>query len=111
MSEKILAIHSLDQISEVEFPFSMVVAQIENNGNISYTVTVQHARFVRSYTLKGLLWGSGRQFAFWAEHFFQAFSYDNSRYPLEIFPRDLKFCEVWFDRHFMRKREIDPVAI
>lgn len=106
----ILEIASLDQVSDVAYPFNIVVAQVKTHNDITYTATIRHARFVRTYDLAGFTWTNGRQFARWVEKFFNAFSYDNNRYPIEIYSRDLRFCEIWFDRHFMRKRET-PVAI
>lgn len=101
----ILEIASLDQVSDVAYPFSIVVAQVKTHNDITFKTTIRHARFVHEYSLTGFAWANGRQFARWVEKFFNAFSYDNNRYPLEIYPRDLRFCEIWFDRHFMRKRE------
>ena len=111
MKEQILNIAQLDQVTDVSFPWAVIVAQIKKGDKIYYSAEVCHERFVRRYSMVGFTWTGGKMFVRWLEGLFSAFEYSNSYYPVEVYNRDLRFAEVWFDRHFMRKREEVPVAI
>ena len=111
MKKQILNIAELDQVSDVPYPWAIVVSQIKEGEKIYYAAEICHERFIRRYSMVGFTWQSGRQFVRWLDGLFTAFEYSPGYYPVELFPRDLRFAEVWFDRHFMRSREDLPAAI
>ena len=110
MKQEILNIAHLDQVSDVPYPWAIIVAQVREGEKIYYTAEIHHERFIRAYKLHGFTWSNGRVFAKWLEQLCRTFEYSRSYYLVEVYNRDLRFAELWFDRHFMRKREEVPVA-